>query len=70
MNLRNVVSFKEILAGTAQGRVNPRQIISMAGNQIQGIQFASVGGLTYHLIKEKGLGQEFPTDWFLQDIRN
>lgn len=70
MDMRNVVSFKELFAGTAQGRVDPSQIISMAGNQIQGIQFASVGGLTYRLIKEKGLGREFPTDWLLQDIRN
>jgi ornithine cyclodeaminase/alanine dehydrogenase-like protein (mu-crystallin family) len=70
MDMRKIVSLKELFAGTARGRVNPRQIISMAGNQIQGIQFASVGGLTYQLIKEKGLGREFPTDWLLQDIRN
>jgi hypothetical protein len=50
MDMRNVVGLKEILAATVQGQVSPRQIISMAGNQIQGIQFASVGGLTYHLI--------------------
>lgn len=35
-------------------------------DQIQGIQFASVGGLTYHLIEEKGLGREFPADWRLR----
>ncbi|HEY7219840.1 MAG TPA: ornithine cyclodeaminase family protein [Candidatus Binatia bacterium] len=70
MDMRKVVSFKDLFAGSAQGRINPRQIISMAGNQIQGIQFASVGGLTYQLIKEKGLGREFPTGWLLQDIRN
>ena len=35
-----------------------------------GIAFASVGGLTYHLARERGLGRELPTDWFLQDIRN
>jgi len=70
MDMRKTVSFKDLLAGSAQGRINARQIISLAGNQIQGIQFASVGGLTYRLIKEKGLGREFPTDWLLQDIRN
>lgn len=70
MDIRKTVSFKDLFAGSAQGRINSRQIISLAGNQIQGIQFASVGGLTYRLIKEKGLGREFPTDWLLQDIRN
>ena len=70
MDMRKTVSFKDLFAGRAQGRLNTRQIISLAGNQIQGIQFAAVGGLTYRLIKEKGLGREFPTDWLLQDIRN
>jgi len=42
----------------------------MGGNQIQGIQFASVGGAAYRLISKRGLGREFPTDWLLQDIRN
>jgi len=70
MDGRKTVSFKDLFSESAQGRVNARQIISLAGNQIQGIQFASVGGLTYRLIKEKGLGREFPTDWLLQDIRN
>ncbi|HUF40559.1 MAG TPA: ornithine cyclodeaminase family protein [Verrucomicrobiae bacterium] len=70
MDMRKIVSFKDLFARTAQGRGNAKQIISMAGNQIQGIQFASVGGLAYQLIKEKGLGREFPTDWLLQDIRN
>jgi len=70
MDIRKTVSFKDLFAGNAKGRINSRQIISLAGNQIQGIQFASVGGLTYRLVKEKGLGREFPTDWLLQDIRN
>ena len=70
MDTRKTVSFKDLFAGRIQGRVNAKQIISLAGNQIQGIQFASVGGLTYRLIKGKGLGREFPTHWLLQDIRN
>lgn len=67
---RRVVSFKDVFEGKALGRVNEKQILGTAGNQIQGIQFASVGGLTYRLVKQRGLGREFPTDWLLQDIRN
>jgi hypothetical protein len=26
--------------------------------------------LPYRLIKDQGLGREFPTDWLLQDLRN
>jgi len=45
-------------------------ILAVGGNQIQGIQFASVGGATYRLVKDRGLGREFPTEWLLQDVRN
>jgi len=67
---RKVVSFKELLARKNPGRVEREAILAVGGNQIQGIQFASVGGAAYRLIKERGLGREFPTDWLLQDVRN
>jgi len=67
---RKVVSFKALLDGAAPGRRDGEEILAMGGNQIQGIQFASVGGATYRLIKARGLGREFPTEWLLQDIRN
>jgi ornithine cyclodeaminase/alanine dehydrogenase-like protein (mu-crystallin family) len=65
-----LVTFKDLFEGRINGRVDARQILAVGGNQIQGIQFASVGGATYRRVKEKGLGREFPTDWLLQDVRN
>jgi alanine dehydrogenase len=67
---RKLVSFKNLFDGNAPGRVNAEEILGVGGNQIQGIQFASVGGAAYRLIREKGLGREFPTDWLLQDVRD
>jgi alanine dehydrogenase len=67
---RNNASFKDLIEGRIEGRVDARQILAVGGNHIQGIQFASVGGATYRLAKEKGLGREIPTDWLLQDVRN
>ena len=67
---RKLVSFKDLLNGQNPGRRDAEEILAVGGNQIQGIQFASVGGATYRLIKEKGLGRQFPTDWLLQDVRN
>jgi ornithine cyclodeaminase/alanine dehydrogenase-like protein (mu-crystallin family) len=67
---RHTVSFKDLIEGRIEGRVDARQILAVGGNQIQGIQFAAVGGATYRLAKEKGLGREIPTDWFMQDVRN
>ena len=67
---RKLVSFKELFSGRNPGRRDSEELLGVGGNQIQGIQFASVGGATYRLIKEKGLGREFPTEWLLQDVRN
>jgi alanine dehydrogenase len=36
----------------------------------QGLQFSACGGIVYQRAKAQGLGQEIPTDWFLQDIRD
>ena len=36
----------------------------------QGLQFSAVGQVVYRKAKDQGLGQEIPTDWFLQDIRD
>ena len=67
---RKVVSFKDLFEGKDPGRVDGEVILAVGGNQIQGIQFASVGGATYRLVKDRGLGREFPTEWLLQDVRN
>jgi len=34
-----------------------------------GVQFAAMGFCAYRAAKEKGLGHEVPTEWFLQDIK-
>jgi len=67
---QKLISFKNLFDGKAPGRVDAEAILGVGGNQIQGIQFASVGGAAYRLIKEKGLGREFPTDWLVQDVRD
>lgn len=67
---RKLVSFKDLFDGADPGRRDGEEILGVGGNQIQGIQFASVGGATYRLVKDKGLGREFPTEWLLQDVRN
>jgi alanine dehydrogenase len=67
---RKLVSFKDLFDSRDPGRRADEEILGVGGNQIQGIQFASVGGATFRLIKARGLGREFPTDWLLQDVRN
>ena len=67
---QKLISFKNLFDGKVPGRIDAEAILGVGGNQIQGIQFASVAGATYRLIKEKGLGREFPTDWLLQEVRD
>ena len=64
------VFFAEILSGAKQGRTADKQITYSERGNIQGAQFFAVAGKVYELAKERGLGRELPTEWFLQDIRD
>jgi ornithine cyclodeaminase/alanine dehydrogenase-like protein (mu-crystallin family) len=59
----------EIIAGKAPGRSRDSQITFFLNNVGTGVQFAAMGYCAYKAAKEKGLGREIPTDWFLQDIK-
>jgi alanine dehydrogenase len=60
----------DLLAGDHPGRTSAGQVTLFVTTGTQGLQFASVGGLTLQLAREAGLGETFPTEWFLEDIRN
>jgi ornithine cyclodeaminase/alanine dehydrogenase-like protein (mu-crystallin family) len=60
----------ELLTGKVLGRTSPDQITSFINSGTQGLQFASVGGMVYRLAKERGVGRELPTEWFVQDVRD
>jgi alanine dehydrogenase len=62
--------FMDLKAGKILGRTNERQITFFINAGTQGLQFAACAGKVYQLAKEKGVGREIPTEWFLQDIRD
>jgi ornithine cyclodeaminase/alanine dehydrogenase-like protein (mu-crystallin family) len=64
-----VVTFEEVLRG-APVRTSPEEITFSERGNVQGAQFFAVAGLVYELARERGLGRELPTEWFLQDIRD
>ena len=64
------VMLEEILKGTAPGRTSGQQITYSERGNIQGAQFYAVAAVAYEEAKKQGLGHEFPTEWFLQDIRD
>lgn len=59
----------DLIAGKAPGRTSDRQITFFLNNVGTGVQFAAMGYCAYRAAKEKGLGHEIPTEWFLQDIK-
>jgi alanine dehydrogenase len=62
--------FADLISGKAQGRTTAEQITFYRNVGNQGLQFSSVAQVVYKKVRELGLGQEIPTDWFLQDIRD
>ena len=43
-------------------------LITVHMNNSFSIQFAAVGSKVVKLARERGLGREISTDWFLQDV--
>jgi alanine dehydrogenase len=62
--------FAALVSGEAPGRTHPEQITFYRNVGNQGLQFSAVGQVVYHKAVEQELGQEIPTSWFLQDIRD
>jgi alanine dehydrogenase len=64
------ISYTDIVNKTGRGRTSPEQISYSERGNLQGNQFWALAGHIYELAKEKGIGREIPTEWFLQDIRD
>lgn len=60
----------DIMSGKLTGRTDKNQVTFFANSGTQGLQFASTAGYVVREAKRLGLGQEIPTSWFLQDIRD
>ncbi|MEK6600903.1 MAG: ornithine cyclodeaminase family protein, partial [Candidatus Binatota bacterium] len=61
--------ISDLLVGRVPGRTSDKQITFFLNNVGTGVQFAAMGYCAFRAAKEKGLGHEIPTDWFLQDIK-
>jgi ornithine cyclodeaminase/alanine dehydrogenase-like protein (mu-crystallin family) len=60
----------DVMSGKIKGRTDRNQVTFFANSGTQGLQFASTAGYVVREAKRRGLGQQIPTDWFLQDIRD
>lgn len=64
------ISYADIVNKTGRGRTSNDQVSYSERGNLQGNQFWPLAGRIYELVKEKGIGREIPTEWFLQDIRD
>ena len=65
-----MITLKDIFSGTNRGRTSSAQITYSERGNLQGAQFWAVGAVVYEKAKAEGLGNEIPTEWLLQDIRD
>jgi alanine dehydrogenase len=65
-----VVSLEDLLSGASAGRTSDQEITFSERGNLQGAQFWAVAGKAYEAARQRGLGHELPTEWFLQDIRD
>jgi hypothetical protein len=65
-----VLTLVDLLSGRVQGRTNDRQISFFLNAGEIGAQFTALAASVYQRARDRGLGQEFPTDYFLENIRD
>jgi alanine dehydrogenase len=63
-------TLTDVHRGRAQARASDEEITLFVTTGTQGLQFAAVGGHVWQQAQARDLGTTFPTDWFLQDIRD
>jgi ornithine cyclodeaminase/alanine dehydrogenase-like protein (mu-crystallin family) len=59
----------DLIAGKSPSRTNDKQISFFLNNVGTGVQFAAMGYCAYKGAKEKRMGHELPSEWFMQDIK-
>ena len=59
----------ELVAGKAAGRTGPDQRTFFLNSTGVGAQFTELAHLIYVAARERGLGHEIPTDWFLESVQ-
>ena len=60
----------DVIAGVTKGRTDAKQTSFFLNVGAIGVQFEAVAALVYERARERGLGHEIPSEWFLQDVRD
>src|SRR5262249_13422318 len=67
-DLPSAITLGELCAGAARGRSHQKPQTYFANHEGHGVQFSAAGAFVLKRARERGVGRELPTEWFLQDI--
>jgi ornithine cyclodeaminase/alanine dehydrogenase-like protein (mu-crystallin family) len=67
-DLPSAITLGELCVGNARGRSDEKQKTYFANNEGHGVQFSAAGAFVLKRARERGVGRELPSEWFLQDI--
>ena len=62
--------FADLVSGACAGRTARDQVTFYRNGGNQGLQFSCVGGWVYALARDRSMGRQIPTSWFMQDVRD
>ena len=65
----DIPKLPDLMSGRIPGRTSPEQTTWFMNIDAIGPQFSAITGAVYERAREQGLGQEIPTELFLEDIR-
>jgi ornithine cyclodeaminase/alanine dehydrogenase-like protein (mu-crystallin family) len=68
MKWESIYEIQDLLGGQVAGRTRADQITVFNNNTGAGTQFAALGSAVLKKARDRGLGKEIPTDWFLEDV--
>jgi hypothetical protein len=63
-------TLTDVHRGRVPARDGADEVTLFVTTGTQGLQFAAVGGHVWRQAQDLALGTPFPTEWFLQDIRD
>lgn len=68
LDFARLPTIAELLTGEVKGRATPEDVTAFLNNLGMGYQFAVAGALVHRKAIEQGVGRDFPTDWFTEDV--
>jgi len=67
-NWDDLPTLSQLINGDIPGREDPEAVTCFCNNVGIGLQFAAVGAEVLRRAREARVGQELPTDWFLESV--